>query len=90
MNPPDFLHDRLAAELDAAVADFRACPVDQGPYPLAAADTLVLKVREGGRVVKAHAPVATGVDGDRHREILGRGRRRRVGSFWATARSPSG
>jgi len=29
------------------------------------------KVREGGRVVGVHALVATGVNGDGHREILG-------------------
>jgi hypothetical protein len=34
-------------------------------------DALVLKVREGGRVVNVHALVATGVNADRHREILG-------------------
>jgi len=31
----------------------------------------VLKVREGGRVVGVHALVATGVNADGHREILG-------------------
>jgi putative transposase len=44
---------------------------DQGPYTFVAADALVLKVREGGRVVNVHALVATGVNGDGHREILG-------------------
>src|SRR3712207_1809037 len=46
-------------------------PLDQGPYTFVAADALVLKVREGGRVVNVHALVATGVNGDGHREILG-------------------
>ena len=36
-----------------------------------AADTLVLKVREGGRVVPVHALVATAVNADGHLEILG-------------------
>lgn len=36
-----------------------------------AADALVLKVREGGRVVPVHALVATGVDADGHRQVLG-------------------
>ncbi|MCU1612534.1 MAG: transposase [Frankiales bacterium] len=36
-----------------------------------AADALVLKVREGGRVVNVNALLATGVNGDGHREILG-------------------
>jgi hypothetical protein len=31
----------------------------------------VLKVREGGRVINVHALVATGVNADGHREILG-------------------
>ena len=53
------------------VSDFRQRPLDQGPYTFGAADALVLKVREGGRVVNIHALVATGVNGDGHREILG-------------------
>jgi transposase-like protein len=61
----------MAAELDAHVADFRTRPLDQGPYTFVAADALVLKVREGGRVVNVHALLATGVNGDGHREILG-------------------
>ncbi|HEY6748954.1 MAG TPA: transposase, partial [Mycobacteriales bacterium] len=46
-------------------------PLDAGPYTFLAADALVLKVREGGRVVNVHAQLATGVNGDGHREILG-------------------
>jgi transposase-like protein len=61
----------MARELDTAVADFRGRPLDQGPYTFVAADALVLKVREGGRVVNVHALVATGVNADGHREILG-------------------
>src|SRR5215217_7664711 len=44
---------------------------DAGPFTFVAADALVLKVREGGRVVPVHALVATGVNADGHREILG-------------------
>jgi transposase-like protein len=61
----------MSAELDAQVADFRSRPLDQGPYTFVAADALVLKVREGGRVVNVHALLATGVNADGHREILG-------------------
>ena len=61
----------MAAELDAQVGEFRGRPLDQGPYTFVAADALVLKVREGGRVVHVHALVATGVNADGHREILG-------------------
>ena len=61
----------MARDLDAQVEQFRTRPLDQGPYTFVAADALVLKVREGGRVVNVHALLATGVNGDGHREILG-------------------
>jgi putative transposase len=61
----------MAADLDAQVADFRTRPLDAGPYTFVAADALVLKVREGGRVVNVHALLAAGVNADGHREILG-------------------
>jgi transposase-like protein len=61
----------MAQELDTHVAEFRNRPLDAGPYTFLAADALVLKVREGGRVVNVHTLVATGVNGDGHREILG-------------------
>jgi transposase-like protein len=62
---------RMAADLDAAVEAFRTRPLDAGPYTFVAADALVLEVREGGRVVAVHALVATGVNADGHREVLG-------------------
>jgi len=61
----------MAKDLDAHVEQFRTRRLD-GPCTFVAADALVLKVREGGRVVGVHALVATGVNGDGHREILGR------------------
>jgi transposase-like protein len=61
----------MAKELDDHVAQFRTRPLDQGPYTFVAADALVLKVREGGRVANVHALLATGVNADGHREILG-------------------
>jgi transposase-like protein len=53
----------MAAELDDQVEQFRT-PLDAGPYTSLAADALVLKIREGGRVVNVHALVAVGVNGD--------------------------
>jgi Transposase, Mutator family len=38
----------MAKDLDAQVEAFRTRPLDAGPYTFAAADALVLKVREGG------------------------------------------
>ena len=61
----------MAAELDEQVEQFRTRPLSDGPYTFVAADALTLKVREGGRVVKVAALVATGVNGDGYREILG-------------------
>ncbi|MGK8489366.1 IS256 family transposase [Nocardia asiatica] len=61
----------MARDLDAQVEAFRTRPLDQGPYTFVAADALVLKVRESGRVVNVHALVATGVNAEGYREILG-------------------
>jgi putative transposase len=61
----------MAAELDEQVQSFRTRPLDAGPYTFVAADALVMKVREGGRVVNVHALIACGVNADGHREILG-------------------
>jgi putative transposase len=61
-----------AKELDSHVEEFRPRSLtDAGPFTFVAADALVLKVREGGRVVGVHALVATGVNNNGHREILG-------------------
>jgi transposase-like protein len=60
----------MAKDLDGHVEQFRTRRLD-GPFTFVAADALVLKVREGGRVVGVHALVATGVNADGHREILG-------------------
>jgi putative transposase len=63
---------RMAADLDATVEDFRHRPLDAaGPFTFVAADALTMKVREGGRVINAVVLLATGVNGDGHREVLG-------------------
>jgi len=62
---------RMAKELDEMVAQFRNRPLDAGPYTFCWADAIAIKVREGGRVVNAHALIAVGVNNDGHREILG-------------------
>ena len=61
----------MARELDAAVEAFRTRPLDAGPYTFVAADALVLKVREQGRVVNVHVLIAVGVNAEGYREILG-------------------
>ena len=63
---------RMAADLDQLVEEFRHRPLgDAGPFTFVAADALTMKVREGGRVVNAVVLVATGVNADGHREVLG-------------------
>lgn len=61
----------MAAELDEVVEGFRSRPLDRGPYTFVWIDALTQKVREGGRTVNVHCLIATGVNADGHREILG-------------------
>jgi len=61
----------MAKELDELVAAFRTRPLDAGPYTFLAMDALTQKVREGGRVVNVHVLVATAVNRDGYREIVG-------------------
>ena len=75
----------MSKDLDAQVAAFRTRPLDAGPYTFVAADALTMKVREAGRVVNAVVLVATGVNADGHREILGvQVTTAETGSAWLT------
>src|SRR6185436_13428782 len=63
---------RMAQDLDEQVTAFRTRPLaDAGPFTFVAADALTMKVRENSRVVHAVVLVATGVNADGHREVLG-------------------
>src|SRR5690625_3146980 len=63
---------RMASDLDEHVREFRHRPLgDAGPFTFVAADALTMKVREGGRVINSVVLVATGVNADGHREVLG-------------------
>ena len=61
----------MAGELDELVESFSARPLDRGPYTFVWVDALTQKVREGGRTVNVHRLIATGVNADGCREILG-------------------
>ncbi|MWA07219.1 IS256 family transposase [Actinomadura sp. LD22] len=61
----------MSKVLDAQVQAFRNRPLEGGPYAFVWVDALTQKVREGGRIVNVHVLVATGVNADGHREILG-------------------
>jgi transposase-like protein len=63
---------RMAAGLDEHVEQFRHRSLaEAGPFTFVAADALTMKVREGGRVINAVVVVATGVNADGRREVLG-------------------
>ena len=62
---------RMAAELDVKVTEFRERPLDAGPYRYVWIDGLTQKVREGGRVVNVSAVIATAVNVEGRREIIG-------------------
>ena len=62
---------RICGDLDEVVESFLGRPLDGGPYPYVWLDGLTQKVREGGRIVNVCVVVATGVNADGQREILG-------------------
>ena len=75
---------RICEQLDEVVESFLGRPLDGGPYPYVWLDGLTQKVREGGRIVNVCVVVATGVNAEGQREILGM-------DVWAPARTaPSG
>ena len=61
----------LAKGLDTVVEGFRNRPLDSGPYTFVWLDAMTQRCREGGRVVNVVTVIATAVNRDGHREILG-------------------
>jgi putative transposase len=61
----------LAKSLDEIVEEFRNRPLDTGPYTYLWLDALYHRCRDGGRIVNVATVIATAVNGDGHREILG-------------------
>ena len=61
---------RICQELDV-VDGFMGRPLDGGPYPYLWLDALTQKVREAGRIVNVSVVVATAVNGEGKREIIG-------------------
>jgi hypothetical protein len=63
---------RMATDLDENINEFRHRSLaEAGPFTFVAADALTMKVREGGRVINTVVLIATGVNGDGRREVLG-------------------
>ena len=70
----DVLMSRLRegrANIVRVVDGFLGRPLDGGPYPYLWLDTLTQKVREDGRIVNVSVVVATAVNGEGKREIIG-------------------
>lgn len=61
----------IAKTLDVIVEQFANRKLDGGPYGYLWIDALYHKVREGGRVVSVATLIATAVNADGHREIVG-------------------
>ena len=62
---------RICQELDAVVEAFLGRPLDGGPYLYLWLDALTQKVREAGRIVNVSVVVATAVNREGRREVLG-------------------
>ena len=84
---------RICQELDVVVDGFMGRPLDGGPYPYLWLDALTQKVREAGRIVNVSVVVATAVNGEGKREIIGMDvGTSEDGAFWlpSYARCPPG
>ena len=62
---------RICRDLDQVVETFLVRPLDAGPYPYVWLHALTQKVREGGRIANVSVVVATGVNVQGQREIIG-------------------
>ena len=62
----------MVKSLDEQVNAFRNRPLDAGPYTYVWVDALTQRCREGGRIVNVVTAIATGVNSNGNREILGR------------------
>ena len=61
----------MAKALDGMVDEFRNRPLDGGPYTYVWVDALTQRCRDGGRVVNICTAIATAVNANGQREILG-------------------
>ena len=61
----------MAKSLDGIVDEFRNRPLEGGPYTYIWIDALTQRCRDGGRVVNVCTAIATAVNADGQREILG-------------------
>ncbi len=62
---------KMAEDLDGRVDEFRNRPLSESAHPYVWLDAVVVKSREGGRIVNVAVLVATGVTAQGFRSILG-------------------
>ena len=62
---------RICSELDTVVTSFLGRPLDSGPYRYLWLDALTQRVREEGRIAQVSVVVATAVNAEGKREVLG-------------------
>ena len=62
---------RICSELDTVVTSFLGRPLDSGPYRYLWLDALTQRVREEGRIARVSVVVATAVNVEGKREVLG-------------------
>jgi putative transposase len=62
---------QMSKELEHQVEAFRNRPLDGGPYTYVWVDAITQKVREDGRICNVACVIATGVNAQGNREILG-------------------
>ena len=70
---------RICSELDTVVTSFLDRPLDGGPYRYLWLDALTPRVREEGRIAQVSVVIATAVNADGKREVLGTSE---DGAFW--------
>lgn len=61
----------LCKRLDAVVQAWNGRPLNEHRYPFVLVDALVLKIREDGRVRSRSAMIASGINDEGYREVLG-------------------
>ena len=67
---PDLIRRAKELELTTSIVT-NGRPLDAGPYPYLWLDALTQKVREASRIVNVSVVVATAVNGEGKREIIG-------------------
>jgi len=71
------------------VTSFLERPLDSGPYRYLSLDALTQRVREEGRIQQVRVVVATAVNADGKREVLGIDvGTSEDGAFWLAFRAP--